>query len=77
MCRKHRVEREHDRKDRRKAMVTFNQKKLAVTNPVSRSMGEAVAGLLDNYSVAELVFLVQYHKATIELTRKEMAKLAP
>jgi len=70
------VTREPDAKDRRKVIVTVNQTKLAPTDNVYRSMGETFATLLQTYSVEELAFLVQYHQASIALTKHEIAKLA-
>ena len=64
-----------DAKDRRKVIVTVNQKKLTTTDNVYRSMGEAFEKLLETYSTQELEFLVQYYQASIELTKLEIAKL--
>jgi DNA-binding MarR family transcriptional regulator len=65
-----------DAKDRRKVIVSVNQKNLAATDNVYRSMGEAFEKLLEAYSTEELAFLVQFHKESIELTKLEIAKLA-
>ncbi|MCD9025097.1 MarR family winged helix-turn-helix transcriptional regulator [Cohnella silvisoli] len=69
------VKREPDAKDRRKVIVTVNQKNLAPSDNIYRSMGEAFERLLETYSTQELEFLVKYNQATIELTMLESAKL--
>ena len=70
------VERQAHPTDRRKVIVTVNQAKLASGDNVYRSMGEAFAGLLETYTTEQLEFLVQFHQATLEMTKKEIAKLA-
>ena len=74
--RKDLVKRQPHPKDRRKVIVTANQEKLASGDNVYLSMGEAFARLLDTYTTEQLEFLVQFHLASIELTRKEIANLA-
>jgi DNA-binding MarR family transcriptional regulator len=70
------VKRQPHANDRRKVIVTVNQEKLAAGDDVYRSMGDAVARLLETYSTEQLEFLVQFHEANLELTKKEIAKLA-
>lgn len=70
------VKRAPDAKDRRRVIVTVNPEALATTDNVYRSMGESFSKLLGRYSTEELEFLVQYHQASIELTKQEIAKLA-
>jgi DNA-binding MarR family transcriptional regulator len=70
------VKRQPHANDRRKVIVTVNQEKLAAGDDVYRSMGDAFARLLETYSTEQLEFLVQFHMATLELTKKEIAKLA-
>lgn len=70
------VKRQPHAKDRRKVIVTANQEKLASGDNVYRSMGEAFARLLETYTLEQLEFLVQFHQANLELTRREIAKLA-
>jgi DNA-binding MarR family transcriptional regulator len=70
------VKRLADAADRRKVIVAVNEKKLVVANNPYQSMGEAFARLLRTYSTDELEFLVRYHRASIELTKQEIAKLA-
>jgi DNA-binding MarR family transcriptional regulator len=70
------VKRQPHPKDRRKVIVTVNQGKLALGDNVYRSMGEAFARLLGTYSTEQLEFLVQFHLASIEMTKIEIAKLA-
>ncbi|HSA99446.1 MAG TPA: MarR family transcriptional regulator [Anaerolineales bacterium] len=70
------VKRQPHAKDRRKVIVTANQEKLASGDNVYRSMGEAFARLLETYTLEQLEFLVQFHQANLELTRREIAKMA-
>jgi DNA-binding MarR family transcriptional regulator len=70
------AERVSDPHDRRKVVVKVDAKRLQKMGNVYESMGKAFQDLLKNYSVDELQFLVDYHKATIELTKLEIAKLA-
>jgi MarR family transcriptional regulator, organic hydroperoxide resistance regulator len=69
------VKRTPDSKDRRKVIVVVNHEKLTEGENVYQSMGDAFDKILQNYSTAELEFLVQYYEATIELTKEEIAKL--
>jgi DNA-binding MarR family transcriptional regulator len=69
------VKRAPDAKDRRKVIVAVNQEKLAPSDNVYRSMGEAFEKLLETYSTQELEFLVQFYQASIELTKLEIAKI--
>ncbi len=57
-------------------IVTVNQGKLASGDNVYRSMGEAFARLLGTYTTEQLEFLVQFYQASLEMTKKEIAKLA-
>jgi MarR family transcriptional regulator, organic hydroperoxide resistance regulator len=70
------VKRAPDVRDRRKVIVTINQEKLDSGENVYLSMGEAFSNLLENYSTEQLEFLVRFYEATIELTKREIAKLA-
>ncbi len=70
------VKRQPHAKDRRKVIVTVNQGKLASGDNVYRSMGEAFARLLGTYTTEQLEFLVQFYQASLEMTKKEIAKLA-
>ena len=70
------VRRTSDAKDRRKVIVTVNEKSLAAADQLYRSMGKAFEQLLATYATAELEFLVRYFRATIELTKQEITKLA-
>jgi DNA-binding MarR family transcriptional regulator len=69
------AQRTPDAEDRRKVIISVNQKKLAISDNVYRSMGEAFEKLLETYTTQELEFLVQYLQATIEMTKLEIAKL--
>jgi MarR family transcriptional regulator, organic hydroperoxide resistance regulator len=64
-----------DDKDRRKVIVTVNHEKLASSDNVYRSMGEAFEKLLETYSIEELEFLVNFYNSTIDMTKLEIAKL--
>ena len=70
------VKRQPHENDRRKVIVTVNQEKLAAGDDVYRSIGDAFARLLETYSTEQLEFLVRFHEANLELTKKEIAKLA-
>jgi len=72
------VERKPDASDRRKVIVTINASDdmFRSRENIYQSIGNAFAELLENYSVEQLEFLVQYYKASIELTKQEIAKLA-
>lgn len=70
------VKRVADPRDRRKVIVTVNYEKLASGENVYLSMGEAFYKLYETYTTEQLEFLVQYHKASIELNKQEIAKLA-
>lgn len=70
------VKRAPDAKDRRKVIVTINDEKLATGENVYLSMGEAFSKLFENYSTEQLEFLVRFYEASIELTKREIAKLA-
>ncbi|MDB4866957.1 MAG: hypothetical protein JWR03_1290 [Cohnella sp.] len=69
------AQRTPDAEDRRKVIISVNQKKLATSDNVYRSMGQAFEKLLETYTTQELEFLVQYLQATIEMTKLEIAKL--
>ena len=70
------VKRVPDAKDRRKVIVAVIQQNLAAVDAVYRSMGEAFETLLETYSTQELEFLVRYYQASIELTKREIAKVS-
>jgi DNA-binding MarR family transcriptional regulator len=74
--RKDLVRRQRHANDRRKVVVAVNQEKLASGGNAYRLMGEAFARLLDTFTTEQLEFLVRFHQATIEMTKKEIAKLA-
>lgn len=69
------VKRQRDPSDRRKVVVQPNREKLAQGGDVYRSMGEAFATLLATYSTEQLEFLIDFYRASIEVTRQEMTKL--
>lgn len=70
------VKRLPDPKDRRKVIVTINDEKLASGENVYLSMGEAFGALVEKYSTEQLEFLVRFYEESIELTKREIAKLA-
>jgi DNA-binding MarR family transcriptional regulator len=70
------VHRLHDAQDRRKVVVSVNQQVLAAGPNIYQSMGEAFTRQLRDYTTSDLEFLVRYHEETIELTKREIAKLA-
>lgn len=70
------VQRQPHPTDRRKVLVAVNQEKLAAGNNIYRSMGEAFARLVESYTTEQLEFLVQFYRASIEVTKQEIAKLA-
>jgi DNA-binding MarR family transcriptional regulator len=70
------VQRAPDPTDRRKVVVIPNLETLASGENVYLSMGEAFNRLYETYSTEQLEFLVRYLKASIELNKQEIAKLA-
>jgi DNA-binding MarR family transcriptional regulator len=70
------VARQADAHDRRKVIVVANQARVAAGENVYRSIGEAFSRLHDTLTTEQLEFLVRYHEASIELTQREIAKLA-
>ena len=70
------VQRQRDSKDRRKVIVAVDQRALQAGESPYESIGKGFARQLHTYSTAELEFLVSYHEQTIELTRREIARLA-
>jgi DNA-binding MarR family transcriptional regulator len=70
------VQRMPDPNDRRKVIVAVNQQTLASGDNIYLSMGAAFSALLDTYTTEQLEFLVRFYQAQIELTKREIAKLA-
>jgi MarR family transcriptional regulator, organic hydroperoxide resistance regulator len=70
------VRRQAHGEDRRKVVVKVNQDKLSSGENIYRSMGMAFANLLGSYTTEQLEFLVQFYETTLEITKKEIAKLA-
>jgi DNA-binding MarR family transcriptional regulator len=70
------VMRQRDQNDRRKVIVAVNEAKLQTGGSPYEGIGEGFTRQLSSYSTAELEFLVSYHEQTIELTRREIARLA-
>jgi DNA-binding MarR family transcriptional regulator len=62
--------------DRRKVFVKINSKKLKQLGKPYESVSIAFHKLVENYTVKELKFLVQFYKASIEITRSEIEKLS-
>jgi DNA-binding MarR family transcriptional regulator len=69
------VERASDPKDRRKVIVKIIPKKIQNTGSVYESMGKNFGDMLEYYSTEQIKFLVRYYKDSVELTKKEIAKL--
>lgn len=70
------VRRTPDATDRRKVIVSANPEKLGSGLSAYLSMGEAFSALLATYSTEHLEFLARFYRASIELTKQEIAKLA-
>lgn len=70
------VERVADPNDRRKVIVSVNDAVLANGPNHYQSMGDSFARLHKSYTTGQLEFLVEYHRAELDLTRKEIARLA-
>lgn len=70
------VKRTPDAADRRKVIVSVNQERLGSGLNAYLSMGEAFGVLLATYTTEQLEFLADYYRASIELTKQEIAKLA-
>ena len=56
-------------------MVCVNPKAIEQTAKVYHSIGEAFSELLNHYSIEELHFLIDHFRASIEMTKREIAKL--
>jgi len=69
------VQRLVDPTDRRKVIVAANVKAIADSRNIYESMAETFDKVVRSYSDAELRFLVDYYKKSIELTQKEIARL--
>jgi MarR family transcriptional regulator, organic hydroperoxide resistance regulator len=69
------VGRGSDPDDRRKVIVHVNHKKIVPMGKTYDSIGRAFQKILQNYTAAELKFLVEYYKTSIELTKAEILKL--
>lgn len=70
------VKREPDPDDRRKVIVTVDTVTIGASDNVYRSMGEAFYRLFDSYTTDQLAFLAEFYQASIEVTQREIAKLA-
>ncbi len=70
------VKRRPDATDRRKVIVAVNQERLGSGLNAYLSMGEAFGALFASYTTEQLEFLAHYYRASIELTKQEIAKLA-
>jgi len=62
--------------DRRKIIVTANPDALSDRDNVYRSIGDAYAAMQRRFTTSELETLVRYYEASIEVLRKEIARLA-
>ncbi len=73
--RKSLIVRSPDSGDRRKIIVTANSDALAGHDNVYRSIGDAYAAMQRRFTISELEFLVRYYQASIEVIRREIARL--
>jgi MarR family transcriptional regulator, organic hydroperoxide resistance regulator len=69
------IVRSPDSEDRRKIIVTANSDGLAERDNVYRSIGDAYAAMQRRFTTSELEFLVRYYEASIEVIRREIARL--
>jgi MarR family transcriptional regulator, organic hydroperoxide resistance regulator len=74
--RKDLVARQPDPRDRRKVIVAPNRERVAAGENVYLAIGQAFSRLHDTLTTEQLEFLVRYHQASIELTKREIANLA-
>ena len=56
--------------------MTANAETLDDGDNVYRSIGDAYAAMQRRFTIAELEFLVRYYEASIEVIRRETARLA-
>lgn len=70
------VRRTYDPDDRRKVIVQITNNQQFAADSAYTSMGKNFTKLLAAYSSSELDFLVRYYEATLEITKKEIAKVA-
>jgi predicted transcriptional regulator len=61
--------------DRRKIIVSANTKTVTDGDNVYRSIGDAYAAMQRDFTTPELEFLVRYYEGSIEVTRREIARL--
>ncbi len=69
------LKREPDGTDRRKVVVSVRREKITAFDDVYRSMGEAFQRCCGATSIRQLEFLVRHNQMTIDLTKREIAKL--
>jgi len=69
------VQRLTDPNDRRKVIVAANAAEFSNAPNYYQSIGDTFRHLHESYTTEQLEFLVEYHHAEIELTRKELEKL--
>ncbi len=55
--------------------MSANTKTLADGDNVYRSIGDAYAAMQRGFTTSELEFLVRYYEGSIEVTRREIARL--
>jgi len=70
------VRRTADPTDRRKVIVQVLPKALAKGAQTYESIGQNFQKILDTYTTEQLKFLVDYYRASIELTKQEIRKLS-
>jgi DNA-binding MarR family transcriptional regulator len=64
-----------DPNDRRKVIVHVRIKKVEKIGKLYESMGTAFQTILDTYTISELEFLIKHYRASIQMTKAEIAKL--
>ncbi len=70
------LKRVSDPNDRRKVIVEINPSKLKKLGKPYESVSVAFHKLVENYTIKELKFLVQFYKSSIEITRSEIEKIS-
>lgn len=69
------VRRSHDEQDRRRVVIEVDLAALAAGENVYQSIGDAFADLHAGYTTEQLEFLVRHLETSIEITKRETAKL--
>lgn len=70
------IQRKADPHDRRKVIITLNQKAFQASENIYESMGATFDDLMQTYSTNQLEFLVRHYTKSVELTKAEITKLS-